>query len=177
MERNEILKTLAVIKVAYPNSFNKMTSQDFETLANLWGVQFKGYDYNLVMAAVNTIISNDQNQFMPCIARIKEVCNQLMNPNQMSEEEAWQYIENATRNGIYHAVEEFNNLPIECQQIVGSPDRLRDWAMMDTSTVQSVVHSNFLKTFKTQKENTRLQNSIPIAYKEKLMIGGEDGNI
>ena len=174
MERQEILKTLAIIKVAYPNSFLKMSSKDLETLANLWAIQFKDYEYNLVMGAVNTIIANDQNQFMPSIGRIKEVCHQLMNPNQMDEEEAWLYIEDAMRNGIYGSEKEFKNLPAECQKIVGSPDRLRDWAMMDISTVQSVVHSNFLKSFRSQKENTRLQSSIPIAYKEKLMIGETD---
>ncbi len=174
MNKNETLKTLAIIKVAYPNSFTKTTSQDIDILTNLWCMQFKNYSYELVMGAINTIIANDTSQFMPTIARIKEVCNQIENPNRMCEEEAWLYIEDAMRNGIYHAKEEFDELPVECQRIVGSPDRLRDWAMMDISTVQSVVHSNFLKSFRTQQENRRLYEAIPTSVKEKLMIEDED---
>lgn len=175
MERTEILKTLAVIKVAYPNSFLKMSSQDFETLANLWEMQFSEYDYKLVITAINTIIANDQNQFMPTIARIKEVCRNLLNPNSISDEQAWLYIKKAISNGIYHAREEFEKLPTECQKLVGNPGRLRDWAMMDSSEIETIVHSNFLKSFKAQQENSKLQNSIPLAYKEKLMIGERNG--
>jgi hypothetical protein len=172
MERQEIIKTLAVVKIAYPNSFNKMTSQDFETLINLWGIQFKNYSYELVMNAINTIIANDINQFMPTIGKIKEVCNQLMNPNRMCEEEAWLYIEDAMRNGIYGSVKEFNNLPSECQRIVGNPDRLRNWAMMDIEEVQTVVHSNFLKAFRNQQEQDKTRNAI--SFSENLMIGEEN---
>ena len=70
MNKAETLQILAIIKVAYPNSFNKFTNQDIKMLTKLWEIQFKDYDYKLVMNAVNTIISTDLNDFMPTIARI-----------------------------------------------------------------------------------------------------------
>lgn len=170
MNKAETLQILAIIKVAYPNSFNKFTKQDIEMLAKLWEIQFKDYDYKLVMNAVNTIISTDLNDFMPTIARIKEVCRNLANPNQMSEVEAWQCVKNALSNSIYNSKEEFNKLPTICQKIVGSPRQLREWCMLDINETDTVVHSNFLKAFRGAVEHERQQDLIPLSIKQELMI-------
>lgn len=172
MNKSEVLKTLAVIKVAYPNSFNKLTNSDIEMLAQLWMIQFKDYDYKLVNGAINTIISSDLSDFMPTIARIKEVCRQLSNPNQISEIEAWQYVKNALSNSIYNSTEEFNKLPEICRKIVGNPRQLREWSMLETDETDTIVYSNFIKMFRGAIERERQQNLIPLSVKENLMIGG-----
>lgn len=171
MTNNETLKILAIIKVAYPNSFTKMTNQDIDMLTNLWTMQFKEYEYELVMGAINTIIASDLTQFMPTIARVKEVCRNLTNHNQISEIEAWQYIKEALSNSIYNAKEEFDKLPSICQKIVGNPRQLREWCMLGTDEVDTVVHSNFLKMFRGLIEHERQQELIPLTVREKLMIG------
>lgn len=171
MNNNETLKVLAVIKVAYPNSFTKMTNQDIEMLTQLWTIQFKEYNYELVMGAINTIIATDLNQFMPTIARVKEVCRNLTNQNQISEIEAWHYIKQALSNSIYNAKDEFDKLPTICQKIVGSPRQLREWCMLGTDETDTIIHSNFLKMFRGLVEDERQQELIPLTVKEKLMIG------
>lgn len=171
MDRKETLKVLGTIKVAYPNSFSRMADMDFETLINLWQMQFKDYDYKLVMSSIDVIIANDLNNFMPTIARVKEVCRNLSGGNQMSELEAWQYIKKALSNSIYHAKEEFDELPSICQKLVGTPSQLREWAILDTTQVDTIVHSNFLKLFRSYNENKRQQEMIPSCAKERLMIG------
>lgn len=172
MNKAETLQILAIIKVAYPNSFNKFTNQDIKMLAKLWEIQFKDYDYKLVMNAVNTIISTDLNDFMPTIARIKEVCRSLSNLNQMSEVEAWQHIKKALSNSIYHAKEEYDKLPAICQKMVGSPSQLSQWATLDCGEVDTVIHSNFLKGFRGVIEHERQQDLIPLSIKQELMIEG-----
>ena len=174
MNKNETLKILAVIKVAYPYSFTKLTNADIEAMVELWMLQFKDYDYELVNGAINTIISGDLNDFMPTIARIKEVCRMLVSPNQIGEVEAWQYIKNALSNSIYNAKEEFNKLPTICQKIVGSPRQLREWCMLDINETDTVVHSNFLKAFRGVVEHERQQNLIPLSVRENLMIEGTE---
>lgn len=174
MTKSETLQILAIIKVAYPNSFNKFTKQDIEMLAKLWEIQFKEYDYKLVMNAVNTIISTDLTDFMPTIARIKEVCRKLANPNEMSEVEAWQHIKKALSNSIYHAKEEYDKLPTICQKMVGSPSQLSQWAMMDCGEVDTVIHSNFLKGFRSESEYERQQSLIPFSVREELLLGHND---
>lgn len=172
MNKNETLKVLAVIKVAYPSSLTKMTSQDIEMLTSLWCMQFKEYDYELVMGAINTIIATDLTQFMPTIARVKEVCRNLTNQNQITEIEAWHYIKEALSNSIYNAKEEFDKLPTICQTIVGSPKQLREWCILGTDETDTIVHSNFLKVFRGLVETERQQELIPLTVKEKLMLEG-----
>ena len=175
MNEIETAKILGVIKVAYPNSYSKLSDNDTQATIDLWHRQFNSYDYQLVMAAVNTIITNDVTQFAPTIARVKEVCRQLINPNQISEEQAWVHIKKALSNSIYNSCSEFKKLPSVCQQLVGDSSRLREWAMMNTNEVETIVHSNFLKSYRSLKESERLQEAIPIAYRENLMIGDKDG--
>lgn len=174
MNEIETTKVLGVIRVAYPNSYSKLSEGDTKITIDLWQRQFNSYDYQLVMAAVNTIIANDVTQFAPTIARVKEVCRQLANPNQISEEQAWIYIKKALSNSIYNSCDEFRKLPSICQKLVGESSRLREWAMMNTSEVETIVHSNFLKVYRNLQESERLQEAMPISYKEKLMIGDKD---
>lgn len=172
MTKNETLKILAVIKVAYPSSFAKFTNNDIETVVNLWEVQFKDYDYKLVNASINTIISTDLSDFAPTIARVKQVCSELQSPSKISEVEAWQYIKKALSNSIYHAKEEYDKLPAICQKMVGSPSQLSQWAMLDCGEVDTVIHSNFLKGFRGVIESERQQDLIPLSIKQELMIEG-----
>ena len=170
MTKNETLRILAIIKVAYPNSFTKMTNQDIEMLTNLWTMQFKEYEYELVMGAINTIIASDLTQFMPTIARVKQVCSELCSTNQISEYEAWNSVKQALSNSIYNAKDEFEKLPEICKEIVGNARQLREWCLLDTNELDTVVHSNFLKSFRSLSEHQRQQNLIPLTVKEKLML-------
>jgi hypothetical protein len=38
---------------------------------------------------------------------------------------------------------------------------LREWAMMDTDTVNSVVASNLMRSFQSIKETDRVQQALP----------------
>lgn len=72
MTTKETVQVLAICQVAYPNSFNGMKKADIEALVNLWEIQFKDYEYQDVQMALNNIISNEDNPFLPTIARIKK---------------------------------------------------------------------------------------------------------
>lgn len=172
MTKEETTKILAIIKVAYPNSFNRMTNKDLDTLIELWAVQFKNYDYKLVAMAVNTIISIDISQFAPPIGRVKQVCREISNPNQINEIEAWNCVKKALSNSIYNAKEEFDKLPDVVKKIVGSPKQLKEWCILESNQVDTIVHSNFLKLFKSLQKQERQQELMPIGVKEKLMIEG-----
>lgn len=174
MTTNEVLQVLAVIKVAYPNSFNKLTKQDIDALTKLWERQFSEFDAKVVYSAIDTIIATDVSDFMPSIARIKQVCMNLLNPNQLSEFEAWEYVKKAMGNSIYEAQEEFNKLPTICQKIVGSPSRLHEWAMLPYKDIEYIVYNDFKKQFVVEREVERIETLMPLSAKERLMIGNDN---
>ena len=85
----------------------------------------------------------------------------LMQDDDLSEMEAWAKISAACRNGIYGAQEEFDKLSPTLQRIVGSPQQLSEWALLDADSLQSVVASNIQRSFRTVQQREREQAKLP----------------
>ena len=81
---------------------------------------------------------------------------------------SWSLVERACRNGLHGAGEEFEKLPPLIQKAVGSPNQLREWAMMDADTVKSVVASNFMRSFKIYQKRERETAMLPESVRELL---------
>ena len=170
MEKRDIIKIMGTLKVAYPHSFRKMSEDDYKVMIELWYRQFLDYDYKTVMMAIDSIISSDTREFYPPIASIKEMIYKLTHQEEMTEYEAWGLIKNALRNSGYHAREEFDKLPPVVQRLVGSPQQLYDWSMMNTETVDSVIASNFMRSYKVRAKHEREMLAIPQSVRNALGI-------
>lgn len=70
MTREETIKVLAILKAAYPNSYKNMSKEEANATATVWAVQFADIPADLVMIAVNKIISI--SPFPPAISEVKE---------------------------------------------------------------------------------------------------------
>jgi len=70
MTRDETIKLLAILKAAYPNSYRGMTKEEANGTVLVWSTQFAKYPANVVMIAVNKLIS--KNTFPPSINEVKE---------------------------------------------------------------------------------------------------------
>ena len=75
--------------------------------------------------------------------------------------EAWLLVSKALRNGTYGAVKEFNKLPPLVQKAVGSPDNLRNWAQTDSESIENVVQSNFMRTYRTVVNRAKEYRKMP----------------
>lgn len=168
MNVDETGKVLAVIKKNYPHAYKDFTAQEKADLLVLWQEMFADDDYMVVGAAVKTFIANDTKGFAPIIGQIKELIRKLTEPEQMSEQEAANRIIQASQNSIYHAQEEFDKLPPILQRLAGSPARLREWAMMDYETVNSVVASNLMRSYKAISQKQETMQALPSSVKALL---------
>lgn len=158
MNQTETLKILAVLRGAYPMFYKDMKRAEADSVIALWNEMFADEPYPLVATAVKALISSDSKGYPPHIGAVKEKIRELTAPKGLSAQESWNLVSNALRNGIYGAEQEFAALPPEVQAVVGSASQLHDWAMMETETVQSVVASNFQRSFRIiQKRNEDLQ--------------------
>lgn len=70
MTRDEVIKILAIMKAAYPNSYRGMTKDEANGTVSVWATQFAKYPARVVMIAINKIIS--KNTFPPSIGEVKE---------------------------------------------------------------------------------------------------------
>lgn len=165
MDRIETMKIMAVIKGAYPNYYKDMKSADTESIIALWQEMFSDDTYQIVAMAVKSFIATDTKGFPPVIGIIKDWIVKLTAPNEMSEMEAWNLITKALKNSIYGYKEEFAKLPPLLQQILGSDSQLREWATIDTNELQTVVQSNFMRSYKYRAKSAKEYQALPSEIK------------
>lgn len=161
MNREETLAIMGVLKAAYPNYYRDMKRGDAEGVVELWHTMFADDPAQVVGMAVKAHIATDTKGFPPHIGAIKESIRKLTQPKEMTEQEAWALVRQATRNGIYGSQDEFDRLPHSIQKLVGSPNQLREWAMMDGETLNSVVASNFQRSYKVVAAREREMLTLP----------------
>ena len=165
MEFQEVKNILTMLRVNYPHSFHSMSKEDGEAYLNLWCEAFKDDDTELVASAVKSIIYGDKREFAPNIGQVKNRMVELLNAgSELSEQEAWNMVYKAVCRSIHNSEEEFSKLPPTIQRVVGSPSTLKEWATTNTDEVNTVIASNFMRSYKArakaEKEATLLPNEI-----------------
>ena len=74
MTREEAIKLLAIIKVAYPSSYKDMDKTSAEATVNMWHTSFPDVPYVVMEMAFNTF--RMQSKFPPTVA---DMCEELRN--------------------------------------------------------------------------------------------------
>lgn len=168
MDRAETIKVLTVLRAAYPQFYAKQTAGDLQNIVALWTDMFEDESYQLVAAATKALIKTRDSSFPPSIGEISAKVRQISAQEKMTEAEAWALVVAAIRNGTYGAEKEFNALPPVLQRLVGSPRQLKEWAAMDADAVNSVVASNFQRSYKVRAKNEREYAALPSSIKEYM---------
>lgn len=150
-----------ILKTAYPRFYSGPNAPDKMKTLRLWAEMFARDDVALVAAAVKALIESDSKGFPPHIGAVKEKLRLISAGDEMTEAEAWGIVAKALRNSAYGSREEFEKFPPVIKRIVGSPSQLREWGMMDSETVHSVVASNFQRSYKAIAQREREIAKLP----------------
>lgn len=161
MTRQETGIIMDILATAYPRFYAGQDAPDPEKAVALWAEMFAEDDVAVVAAAVKALIATDDKGFPPHIGAVKAKVRQITQPAGMTAQEAWNLVAKAIRNSAYESREEYDRLPKEIQRLVGSPNQLRDWALMDSDTVHSVVASNFQRSFAVRQKSYNDFNALP----------------
>lgn len=172
MTREDTIKILSVLRGAYPAFYRDITKQEAESTIALWESMFDEEPYALVGAAVKAFIAGDGKGFPPSIGQIKERIRKITQPEEMTEQEAWSLVSKAIRNSTYGSVEEFNKLPPEIQAVVHDPGQLRQWAMSPADNMETVIASNFMRSFREKKRITQEYLALPTSVKQLMISAG-----
>ena len=170
MDKRETLKIMAVMRAAYPGYYRDITPADAEAAVNLWQTMLADRPYELVAKAVKLLIATCK--FPPTIAEVNEAIAELTEPKTMTGQEAWTLVYKAVCNSAYESRAEFDRLPEDVRRVVGSPNMLREWAMMDAGEVQTVVASNFQRAYTARVAKDRKYAAITADVKALLERGG-----
>lgn len=172
MTIQEVGEVLDVLEVAYPQFYAKQGDDKRYKASLLWAAQFADAEARLVVAAVQAYISNE-NPFPPSIGKIKGWIYRLSHPCKMTEMEAWALVSKAIRNGYYDSKKEFDKLPSVIQRTIGSASALKDWSMLSENIVESVIQSNFMRSYKAKAASTKEYDLLPESVKTLVGELGE----
>ena len=172
MTREDTIKILSVIRSAYPAFYRDITKQEAEKTIELWAVMFDEEPAVLVGAAVKAFISGDSKGFPPAIGQIKEKIRQITQPEELTEQEAWSFVSKALRNSTYGSEEEFAKLPPEIQAVVHDPGQLRQWALSPADDVETVIASNFMRSYRAKQKATKEYLALPTEVKRLMISAG-----
>ena len=171
MTKKEAAKIISILQANYPDSTKSMTDGAIMVLVDLWSKVFAEDSFESVSAAVMAHMATDTNRFMPPVGLIKNMLVKINSPAEMTEGEAWGYVSKALRNSIYNAEKEFEKLPDAVQRVVGSPNQLREWAAVDLAELQTVIASNFQRSFRARVASDKEYRALPDNVKSMIEGG------
>lgn len=181
MTKEETGKILAVINMNYPYFFRDMNADGKRGIIDLWARHFADYDYTVVSAVLDAYIGTDEQNKAPNIGMLKSLIRKMTEPEEMTEQEAWGLVAKALRNSLYNSQDEFDKLPEQIQRVVGSPAQLKEWCLIDTETLQSVIASNFQRSYRARAKSDKEYRAIPSNVRamlegvtKNLLLGGEE---
>ena len=162
MTIQETAKVMDIIKGAYPN-----WNATRET-AIVWAQMFVDDPVERVLAGVKSYIAVDTKGFAPVVGQIKQMMNEIESDD-MSEQEAWSLVRKAIGNGLYGCYTEYEKLPPILQKVVGTPEQLTEWAMLEDG-LDTVVASNVMRSYRAVLQRDKLERALPSDV--KMLLGG-----
>lgn len=172
MTREETIMVLAVLRGAYPAFYRGITNQEAESTIALWQSMFDEEPYEVVGAAVKAFIAADAKGYPPAIGQIKDKIRKITQQEDMTEQEAWAIVSEAIKRSTWYSAEEFEKLPPEIRAVVHNPDQLKQWAMCDDKETQTVIASNFMRSFKAKQQANKEYNALPSSVKQFMITAG-----
>lgn len=174
MTREETIKILAIMFATYPN----FKLADKETAVEVWTMMLEEYTYTEVAQALKGFIKTDTSGFAPTISQLIQKVELIKGADEeLNELQAWGMVYKAICNSSYHSEEEFEKLPPTVQRAVGNPQNLREWACMDSKTVNSVAQSHFISTYRAESKRASekaklLGSDRMLESKDKTLLEG-----
>lgn len=162
MTKAETAQILALLHAAYPAFYSKIGKSEIDGIVNLWAEMFAEDDFRVVKYALKHLIA-EHTGYPPDIAALKGKIKEIVSAatGKLTHEELWHKLKAAAKNGHYGAEQEFAKLPPVLQRYLGSPSTLRQYAMVDEATFNTVNHGQFLKQIKIIEEREEFAESMP----------------
>ena len=151
---------------------NYQPFKDLTVATNLWADAFADVPFDLVRTAVTSYMMHSTDDYRPNVGKIAKEIDTILNGEQMSDMEAWELVRKAvskSKQTDSSAYREWKKLPEDIQQIVSSEQILR-WQMLNVEQMDTVVQSNFAKSYQTVKERKYKTRVLPENLKNAVAL-------
>ena len=154
MNREETKRIIQVMCTTYPNYH----PDNLSDTVDVWTMMLEDFTYQEISLALKAYILTDTSGFAPSVGALVA---KVRKTDDLNELEAWAMVSKALRNGYYGAEDEFAKLPHMVQKAVGTPSNLRQWAQTDSDSIENVIQSNFIKTYRSAAKREQEQRALP----------------
>lgn len=166
MKRSETIQIIALLAGNYESIANKTNSQK-QLMVNTWQECLGDLEYNLILQAVKKTII--ESPYPPTIHEIRKNAIELINPTtKKTGIEAWNEAIGMISNGLYMTEEQFNNHSPEVKRFFGSVNQIKQLAMVDMETINTVTKGQFLKQYDILLQRDREEKILPEPMKEMI---------
>ena len=146
-----------------------------EAATMLWADRFKDEPYELVLAAVNVLIDTDTGGFRPTIGQVKSAMHDIVYGEAISETEAWLLVKGSLHEAqtdpenLTGARSAWKKLPETIQKLV-SPKQLLEWNWLENSQLDTVIESNFLRSYRDVRDRKYRKETISRETSRKISM-------
>lgn len=166
MSRTEMVQIITLLAGNYETIANKSQEQK-ELMLNTWYECLGDLDYKLVLQAVKKTII--ESPYPPTIHEVRKNAIEFVNPTtQKTGIEAWNEAIKMISNGLYMTEEQFNNYSPEVKRFFGSVNQVRQLAMVDMETINTVTKGQFLKQYDILVQRDKEEKLLPVPMKEMI---------
>lgn len=161
MNGTETLRLLTMIQATY----STFKPTDIELATQIWQSMLNDYSAQEVIAGLKMHIAT--SKFPPTIADIIEQINSVKYPQIENYEQAWDKVLKACKHT--GTLECWSELPDDIKACT-SASSLREWAVMDSEIVNTVVKSNWLKAYKQVQGRKCKYQALPNNVKKLFNV-------
>lgn len=165
MEKVDVIKLLGYIKASYPQWARNLKAADASIMIEVWTDALVDCNPEYVRAAAKAHVTSEK--WPPSIAEILERVRLISSGGNrgMTGMEAWSLVRVAIKNGNYHSKEEFERLPEIVQTAIGNHHSIKEWAAMAVPELETVVQSQFIKSFGSKQKVAKDHEALPADVK------------
>mgnify|MGYP001625490989 CR=1 FL=1 len=161
-----MVQIITLLAGNYETIANK-SQQQRELMLNTWYECLGDLDYKIVLQAVKKTII--ESPYPPTIHEIRKNAVELINPTtKRTAIEAWNEAIGMISNGIYMTEEQFNTASPEVKKFFGNVRQVKELAMLDSDTVNTVTKGQFLKQYDILVQRDREEKMLPEPMKEMI---------
>lgn len=164
MTLEETKKLMITINAIYPN----WKVENPEATVKAWHWALEEYPAEAVNGALQIFLKTDKAGFVPSVSQLIACMHKPKDQDRMTEGEAWYLVKKAIADSNYNAKERFEELPPEVQRAVGGYEMLRQWAMTDSDEINTVIMSNFQRTYKAVVAQNEYAERVPAAISDMV---------
>lgn len=173
MKKQETAQIITLLAGNYNNIAEKNKEQK-QMMLNTWQECLGDLDYKLVLQAVKKTII--ESPYPPTIHEIRKNAIEMISPTATRTPiEAWEEAYSMICNGGYMTEEQFKTASPEVQKFFGNVRQVKELALTDLKTVNTVTKGQFLKQYEVITEREKQQKLLPEQMQQ--MIGQLSGKM